>query len=289
MLVRQAQFAAFDRDIRRRLAESVLEDVRTSAPHAVNGLSKKEVDERLETAVDKTERYRLDSPEDLKAFVRLCFIVGPNFDQYPPFNETLLQGGARTGRPMLELFDSAGQDDWNKAAQRDIVSRYRKPPPDERSSQEQPEFSAGSFVSLTALESRYAQPYFLHALHPDVWRLAGMKPPTTLEDVQGFMAERNRTHGASYAIIGGREEFLGAIFVSAQDAAWQISYWIVRPLWGKGIATRALQLLTDALRAQDETPIRLSVQPGNLPSIKVAEKCGFQRTNSPGSFLIFEA
>lgn len=278
--------------MQRRLALSVLEDIRISAPHAINGLSNREVDARFKTAIGKATRYELASPDEFKGFVRLCFVVGPNFDEYGRFKETLMFAGRQTRPPILELFCLAEKEDWHKAAQFDIVGRYREPVSMERSSQErtpQPESSGGHGISLTPLDARHAEAYFAYGLHPDVWRLAKMKPLMSLQEVQRFILEQGHMNQAGFAVVDS-EEFLGAMFVALRAGTRWISYWIARPAWGKGIATHALKQLTATLCRDKSVPIMLRVEPGNIPSIKVAEKCGFKRTDDPsGAAFIFEA
>ena len=53
-----------------------------------------------------------------------------------------------------------------------------------------------------------------------------------------------------------------------------LGYWIGREFWGQGIATQALRafLLVDRVR-----PLHAHVAVHNLGSLRVLEKCGFQR------------
>ena len=70
------------------------------------------------------------------------------------------------------------------------------------------------------------------------------------------------------------EQVVGSI-ASYEDAGHpEVTYWIGRAHWGKGIATRALT----AFLAQVDTrrPIYARVAKDNLGSRRVLEKCGFQ-------------
>ncbi len=59
---------------------------------------------------------------------------------------------------------------------------------------------------------------------------------------------------------------------------YQGGYWIHPPLWGKGYASQALGLVKDFLFCHSEA-IRLQavVEPDNVASIRVLEKCGYVR------------
>jgi RimJ/RimL family protein N-acetyltransferase len=60
-----------------------------------------------------------------------------------------------------------------------------------------------------------------------------------------------------------------------EDEEWRVAgYWIGRECWGRGIATRALQLL---LALDDTRPLYALVSVKNPASIRVLEKCGFER------------
>ena len=66
----------------------------------------------------------------------------------------------------------------------------------------------------------------------------------------------------------------GSVSSYEESGKPEVTYWIGRPYWGKGIATRALT----AFLAQANTtrPIYARVAKDNLRSRRVLEKCGFQ-------------
>ena len=53
----------------------------------------------------------------------------------------------------------------------------------------------------------------------------------------------------------------------------EITYWLGRDYWGKGIATQALALF---LGEVDTRPIHARVAKDNIGSKRVLEKCGFE-------------
>lgn len=291
LVIRNSQMTAFEEDLSRRIALSALERVRDSSPHAVKGLSKEEIETRLDTAINKTRFHRLDNPEDVEAFVRLCFLVGPNFDEYPPFKEIFLAKTSRAGYRLLDLFCTAEKDDWNKAAKFDILSRSAESLPVSSSGQPisstSPEISDNQ-IYITPLQIKHAEEYFTEALHPDVWRLGRMKPLIELEDVRQYILDLNLNNAKGYAITGNTGQFLGAAIATPYSSTTYISYWVSRRHWGKEIATKALSAILKALREQGISGISLKIEEGNIPSIKVAEKCGFKsESNSQSGKLIF--
>ena len=58
------------------------------------------------------------------------------------------------------------------------------------------------------------------------------------------------------------------------DMGTEVTYWLGRDYWGRGIATAALQAL---LQVDSRRPLRSRAAPNNGASIRVLEKCGFVR------------
>ncbi|MDR0266137.1 MAG: GNAT family N-acetyltransferase [Sphingobacterium sp.] len=70
-----------------------------------------------------------------------------------------------------------------------------------------------------------------------------------------------------------------AKFVIGEDA--EITYWIDRKFWGRGIATRALK---DFLSLETTRPIYGRVAFDNIGSQKVLENCGFVKIGTDSGF-----
>jgi RimJ/RimL family protein N-acetyltransferase len=63
-----------------------------------------------------------------------------------------------------------------------------------------------------------------------------------------------------------------------------VGYWIARDLWGRGVATRALQALLAEL---PERPLYARVAKDNSASRRVLEKCGFRICGEDKGFARF--
>jgi RimJ/RimL family protein N-acetyltransferase len=61
----------------------------------------------------------------------------------------------------------------------------------------------------------------------------------------------------------------------------EVTYWIDRAAWGKGIATRALALLLDLVTAR---PLYARAASDNAASLRVLHKCGFKAAGTETSF-----
>lgn len=69
----------------------------------------------------------------------------------------------------------------------------------------------------------------------------------------------------------------GNVLSWEQDGQRLIGYWVGREYWGHGVATRALALFADQLATR---PLYAHVAVHNVGSIRVLEKCGFQRDHA---------
>jgi RimJ/RimL family protein N-acetyltransferase len=120
---------------------------------------------------------------------------------------------------------------------------------------------------------------FEHQLDPEAYAMAAFAP----RDRDAFMAHWAKILAddslLAYAIeLDGR--VVGNVGSFDYEGHREVGYWIDRAVWGRGVATRAL-----AAFLQDETqrPLFAGVAPHNAGSMRVLEKCGFQRTGETGA------
>ncbi|MGZ5353833.1 MAG: HAD-IA family hydrolase [Actinomycetota bacterium] len=147
----------------------------------------------------------------------------------------------------------------------------------------------------------------LRALGDDLWRIAGVAPapglvgirdvvasdlPVLFEhqaepeanrmaafparDREVFMAHwagimSNPTGDAQAIVVDGR--VVGNVVAWDAEGERDVGYWIGREHWGRGIATAALSAFVRLVRTR---PLFAHVATGNVGSIRVLEKCGFE-------------
>ena len=72
-------------------------------------------------------------------------------------------------------------------------------------------------------------------------------------------------------------EVAGNVVSFERDGKQLVGYWLGREFWGRGLATRALAELVEELTVR---PLYAEVATDNIGSIRVLEKCGFERVDT---------
>lgn len=116
--------------------------------------------------------------------------------------------------------------------------------------------------------------FFEHQLDPEANRMAAFSARDP-KDREAFVARWARL-GTDPNVLVRAIEHEGAVagyvasFLRGEDR--EVSYWLGRAHWGKGIATAALAAL---LREETRRPLFARVAADNAASLRVLEKCGF--------------
>jgi RimJ/RimL family protein N-acetyltransferase len=117
--------------------------------------------------------------------------------------------------------------------------------------------------------------FFEFQLDPDANHMAAFtaKDPTNRE---AFTAHWNRILADTTVIIKTilvDGQVVGSVLSYEEDGKPEVSYWIGKKYWGKGVATRAL---VDFLAHENKKrPIYARVAKDNPGSRRVLQKCGF--------------
>ena len=120
---------------------------------------------------------------------------------------------------------------------------------------------------------------------PEIARWTTVPSPYGEADAQRWVAGRRaaREQGDSLDLLvvgAGGDELLGSlglVAVRSDDGVAEIGYWLSRPARGRGLAARALELLSAwALGPPLDLPaLEVLVDPRNGPSRRLAERCRF--------------
>ncbi|MGW9025195.1 GNAT family N-acetyltransferase [Streptomyces sp. NPDC055722] len=121
-------------------------------------------------------------------------------------------------------------------------------------------------------------PVFFRQLNdPVALRMAAFTPEDPA-DRAGFDAHWARLRTSSdvdvrTVLVDG--DVVGSAAVYGEPGEREVTYWIDRPHWGRGIATAALRLLLEEV---PERPLYARAAADNTGSRRVLEKCGFAQT-----------
>ncbi|MBZ0264304.1 GNAT family N-acetyltransferase [bacterium] len=116
--------------------------------------------------------------------------------------------------------------------------------------------------------------YFQNQLDPDANQMAAFtsKDPN---DREAFDAHWNKIRNLESVIIRTilcDDEIAGSVLKFDMEDEPEVSYWIGKSFWGKGIATAGLKLFLEELTIR---PLFARVAFDNIGSRRVLEKCGF--------------
>jgi RimJ/RimL family protein N-acetyltransferase len=112
---------------------------------------------------------------------------------------------------------------------------------------------------------------------PEIPRWTRVPAPYTEADARHFLADPPDT---AFAVVDRSSgELLGAIGARPEDdGRVEIGYWVAREARGRGVATRAVRIVSRwAVEELGARRVQLYTDPANDASQRVAEKAGFQR------------
>jgi RimJ/RimL family protein N-acetyltransferase len=120
-------------------------------------------------------------------------------------------------------------------------------------------------------------PVFYRQLNdPEALRMAAFTPEDPA-DRQAFDAQwaRLRSSGDVVRTILADGDVVGGAAVYGEPGEREVTYWVDRAYWGRGVATAALR---DMLAQVPERPLYARAAADNAASRRVLEKCGFRLT-----------
>ncbi|PVD07893.1 GNAT family N-acetyltransferase [Streptomyces sp. CS147] len=139
-------------------------------------------------------------------------------------------------------------------------------------------------VSLRAVEDADLPLFFAWMSDPDATRVAAFTPkdPT---DRAAFDAHWARIRSGSGGVVMRTAVadgvVVGHVGAYGEVGDRQVTYWIDRAHWGRGLATAALRAFLDETPTR---PLHARAAADNLGSRRVLEKCGFVVTGTDRGF-----
>ena len=138
-------------------------------------------------------------------------------------------------------------------------------------------------ITIREVEAADLEHFFQHQLDPEAIRMAAFVSNDRKDRVV-FNAHWNKILNASQninrtVVSGGK--VVGHIACFPQGENMEVTYWLGREFWGRGLATQALTLM---LRLVAARPILARAATDNSGSIRVLQKCGFKITGKDNGF-----
>ena len=125
--------------------------------------------------------------------------------------------------------------------------------------------------------------FFEHWTDPESNRMAAFtaENPNDREAFDARWARLRANDEITNRTIEADGVVVGVISSWTQDGDREITYWLGREHWGKGLATRAL---TEFLDIETARPLYGVAAADNAGSLRVLEKCGFARAGESKGF-----
>jgi RimJ/RimL family protein N-acetyltransferase len=130
-------------------------------------------------------------------------------------------------------------------------------------------------ITLREVEPSDLDAFYLHQLDPEAIRLAAFVGENR-EDRAVFDAHWNKILQApqnTNRTVLAEGQVAGYIACFPQEENLEVTYWLGREFWGKGVATEALQQMLQLVTAR---PLTARAATDNFGSIRVLQKCGFK-------------
>lgn len=126
-------------------------------------------------------------------------------------------------------------------------------------------------VRLRDVEPADVPTLFANECDPDAMEMAVVYPRYA-EEFEAHWAKviaDPSVEAKAILVDGTLVGYVSCFTMDGQDA---VGYWIAKPYWGRGVATRALALLLEQVAVR---PLHARAARRNIGSIRVLERCGF--------------
>jgi RimJ/RimL family protein N-acetyltransferase len=128
---------------------------------------------------------------------------------------------------------------------------------------------------LREVEDRDLSVLFEYSTDPDAIRMAAFTPPDP-DDRSSFdrrWARLRSDDSTTNRVVEIDGRVVGHIASFDLEGHREVTYWIGREDWGRGLATRALQ---EFLQLEATRPLHARAASDNAASLRVLTKCGFR-------------
>ncbi|MCC8249117.1 GNAT family N-acetyltransferase [Saccharothrix sp. NEAU-S10] len=134
-------------------------------------------------------------------------------------------------------------------------------------------------VALRPIEDSDLDALFDQMRDPESVRMAAFtaKDPDDRAAFDAHMAKLRAAHDITLRAVTLDGRFVGTISSFVMEGDTEVTYWIDRSAWGRGVASRALTLLLDVVAVR---PLHARAASDNRGSLRVLQKAGFTITGT---------
>lgn len=138
-------------------------------------------------------------------------------------------------------------------------------------------------IALRPVEDADLDALFDQMRDPDAVRMAAFtaEDPDDRRAFDAHMAKVRSSPGITLRAITCDGQLVGSVSSFPSGDQTEVTYWIDRPAWGRGIATQALELLLKLVPAR---PLHARAASDNIASLRVLEKAGFTVIGTENSY-----
>lgn len=140
-----------------------------------------------------------------------------------------------------------------------------------------------SVVALRPVEDPDLDALFDQMHEPESVWMAAFTPedPDDRNAFDAHMARVRNSPDITLRAVTCDGQLAGSIASFVVDGQTEVTYWIARNAWGRGIATKALALLLELVPVR---PLHARAASDNLGSLRALQKLGFQIVGTENSF-----
>ncbi|MFV0136726.1 GNAT family N-acetyltransferase [Streptomyces sp. HMX87] len=137
-------------------------------------------------------------------------------------------------------------------------------------------------IALRAVHDSDLPVFYRQMNDPEALHMAAFTPKDPA-DRDAFDAHWKRTRASDDVVraILADGDVVGSAAVYGEPGEREVTYWVDRAYWGRGVATAALRAL---LAEVPERPLYARAAADNAGSLRVLEKCGFRITARAGGY-----
>jgi len=130
-------------------------------------------------------------------------------------------------------------------------------------------------ITLREVESSDLEAFYQQQLDPEAIRMAAFvsKDPQDKPAFAAHWAKILNSAQITNRTIVADGRIAGHIAFFPQEGNLEVTFWLGREFWGRGLATEALNRM---LQLVADRPILARAAADNVGSIRVLQKCGFQ-------------